>query len=125
MTKKILIVEDDPLLLKMYHDKFAKEGFGVEDALNGEEGLEAAIGEHPDLILLDINMPKMDGLTMMGKLREDKWGHSVPIILITNLDANDERMKAVTRDEPAFYLLKKDYTLEDLLSKVREVLARD
>lgn len=119
--KKVLIVEDDTLVLKAYHDKFVEEGFEVHDALDGEQGLAVALNMHPDAIFLDLNMPRMDGMTVMKKLREDVWGRKVPIVIITNLELNDDRLKGVVRDEPAFYLLKKNYTLEDLVSKVKEV----
>ncbi len=119
--KKVLIVEDDTLILKAYHDKFVEEGFEVHDAMDGERGLTMALAMHPDAILLDLNMPRMDGMTVMKKLREDAWGKKVPIVIITNLELNDDRLKGVVRDEPAFYLLKKNYTLEDLVSKVREI----
>ena len=119
---KILVIEDDAGLIKMYHEKLTEEGFEVYDEGDGEGGLARALKEHPDLILLDINLPKMDGITVMKKLREDAWGRSVPIVIVSNLNANDERMRAVVKNEPAYYLLKPDYTLEDVLSKIKEVL---
>ena len=85
----ILIVEDELPLLKVYADRFSDEGFLVLKANNGQEGLDLAIKEKPDLILLDILMPVMDGLTMMQKLRENTtWGKTVPIMLLTNLSAD-------------------------------------
>ncbi len=73
-TKKILVVEDDVPELNALRDKFTREGFSILTAKNGEEGLAIALREHPDLILLDIIMPVMDGITMLVKLREDSWG---------------------------------------------------
>ena len=67
-TKKILIVEDDNALAGILYDKFSQEAFGILEAKNGEEGLELALAKHPDLILLDIMMPKMDGMTMLKKI---------------------------------------------------------
>ncbi len=69
-SKKMLLVEDDSILLEMYQKKFENEGFIVYLAHNGEEGLKSALDTHPDLILLDLKMPKMDGLTMMDFLRK-------------------------------------------------------
>lgn len=128
-NKKILVieeVEDEASLRNVLRDKFTLEGFSVFEARDGEEGLEIALREHPDLILLDILLPKMDGLTMMQKLREaNDWGKKVPIILLTNLSANDERInKAITENEPAYYLVKSDYTMNDLVGKIRERLSR-
>ena len=124
--KTILIVEDEPALLKVYADGLTEEGFRIVRARNGQEGMEVALREKPALILLDILMPVMDGLTMMKKLREDHlWGKIVPIILLTNLSASEEEiMKAITKYEPAYYLVKSDYTLQGVLEKIQERLAR-
>ncbi len=128
-NKKMLVieeVEDEKSLRDVLHDKFSLEGFNVLEAKDGEEGLATALREHPDIILLDIVLPKMDGLTMMKKLREaNEWGKNVPIILLTNLEANDDKiMKAITDNTPAYYLVKANYTIEDLVEKIKERLAR-
>ena len=124
--KTILIVEDEPALLKVYSDGLTEEGFHIVRARNGQEGMEVALREKPALILLDILMPVMDGLTMMKKLREDHlWGKEVPIILLTNLSSSEEEiMKAITKYEPAYYLVKSDYTLQGVVEKIQERLAR-
>ena len=67
-------------------------------------------------------MPKMDGMTMMHKLREDEWGNKASIIILTNLYANDERLSKVVADQPSYYLIKADTSLEKVLEKVRSVL---
>ena len=124
--KTILIVEDEPAYQHTLTEKLGHEGFIVLSAKNGEEGLAFALEKHPDLILLDIVMPKIDGLTMMKKLREaDEWGKNVPIIILTNLSADDDKiMTAITNNEPAYYLVKADYTIEGLVEKIRERLSR-
>ncbi len=124
--KTILIVEDEAPQRKTLAEQFSDEGFLVLKAQNGQEGLEIALREQPDIILLDIVMPIMDGITVMKKLREkNTWGKNVPIILLTNLNSDDEtRMKAITRDEPAYYLEKSKWTLSDVVEKVKERLAR-
>ena len=113
-------------MLNALKDKLTREGFATLEAKNGEEGLNVALREHPDLILLDIVMPRMDGITMMKKLRQtDEWGKNVPVILLTNLSADDEKiMRAVTENEPAYYLVKSDHTISDVVEKVRERLSR-
>jgi len=123
-SKKVLIVEDEEDLREAMVDKLTREGFQVNEARNGEEGLEVALKEHPDLILLDIVMPKMDGMTMMKKLREtNTWGEKVPIILLTNLSASDDKIiKAIVENEPSYYLVKSDWKIEDIVNKVREQL---
>ncbi len=119
----VLIVEDEQDMLQALVDKFAREGFDVLEAKDGEEGLGLALKEHPDLILLDIIMPKMDGMTMMKKLREDAWGKSVPIILLTNLSATEEEIiKGIVENTPAYYLVKSEWKIEDVVQKVKERL---
>jgi len=119
-------IEDDASLRHVLRDKFILEGFGVLEARDGEEGLSTALREHPDLILLDIVMPKMDGITMMKKLRQtDEWGKQVPIILLTNLSVDADGVNQAVADyEPAYYVVKSDWSLEDLVEKIRERLPR-
>jgi len=123
--KTILIIEDELSQLKALVDKFQREGFVSLQARDGKKGLEIALQKQPDIILLDIVMPKMDGLTMMKKLRqENTWGRNVPIILLTNLTADDEKInKSVAEDEPAYYLVKSNWTIDDVVKKVKERLA--
>jgi len=125
-SKKVLIVEDEEDLREAMVDKLTREGFQVNEAKNGEEGLEVASKEHPDLILLDIVMPKMDGMTMMKKLREtNTWGKEVPIILLTNLSADEEKIiQSIVENEPSYYLVKSDWKIGDVVQKVRETLER-
>lgn len=121
---KILIVEDEDVICKAYADELRDEGFAILVAKNGQVGLELALREKPDLILLDILMPVMDGLTMMDTLRsKDLYGKNVPIILLTNLSASEEKiMKAVAKNEPAYYLVKSDWNLSQVIEKIRERL---
>lgn len=122
-NKKILIVEDELSLRNALRDKLSREDFAVLEARNGEEGLAVALREHPDLILLDIIMPVMDGMTMMKKLRQEKeWGKNVPIILLTNLGSDDKTLKDVTEDKPSYYLVKSNWTLRDVVEKIKELL---
>src|SRR3989344_5488345 len=126
--KKILVieeVEDDSLLRNALSAKLVLEGFGVLAASNGEEGLATALQEHPDLILVDIVLPGMDGITMMKKLRDSgEWGKNVPIILLTNLSADDQRInQAIVDNEPAYYMMKSNSKISDLISKIKERLS--
>ncbi len=122
MAKTILIAEDEAPMLMALSKKFSKEGFKVMETKNGEEALAMALKKKPDLILLDLIMPKMDGMTAMSKLRQDEWGRKVPIIILTNLNMDDKIMKGVAKDEPAYYLMKAEVKLEDIVAKVRDVL---
>ncbi len=119
--KTILIVEDERPLREALHDKFTQDGFSTLEAKNGEEGLEVALREHPDLILLDIVMPKMDGMTMLKKLREDKWGKDAKVTILTNLSDVDKISEAIAHSSHE-YILKSDWKIEDIVAKVRELL---
>jgi DNA-binding response OmpR family regulator len=123
---KILIVDDEAVINKVYTDGMRDEGFSVLSAMNGKDGFDIALKEKPDLILLDILMPVMDGLSMMQKLRDaNSYGKSVPIILLTNLSAGEDKiMSAITKNEPAYYLVKSDWNLSDVIDKVRERLKK-
>jgi DNA-binding response OmpR family regulator len=119
--KKILIVEDEKSLRKALHDKMSYEGFGVLESSDGEAGLSTALATHPDLILLDIIMPKMDGLTMLKKLREDAWGTTVPVIMLTNL-SDGAKIAESQKSNVLDYLVKTDWSLEYVVDKVKENL---
>lgn len=124
MTKignKILIVEDDLDLLGVLSKKFTSEKFVVSQAPDGKVGLEEALRNHPDIILLDILMPVMDGMTMLRELRKDSWGKNVSIILLTNL--SDEKKVAEAMQHGVYdYLVKSDWNLDDIVKKVKEKL---
>ena len=86
--KTILVVEDEKSLRDAVVDILRLKNLIPLEARNGKEGVEVAIGKHPDLILLDLIMPEMDGMTALKKIREDVWGEKVPVIILTNLSAN-------------------------------------
>ncbi len=100
--KKILIIEDELAYVSLLRDTLAKT-YQVIVAKNGKEGLEYAIKEHPNLMLLDIKMPVMDGMTMLGKLRKDAWGKTAKVILLTNLEPSDSVLGQVVKDLPTYY----------------------
>ncbi len=121
--KIILVVEDETALRNALGDKLKHGGFSVLEAKNGKEGLEAALREHPDLILLDIVMPVMDGMAMFKKLREDVWGKNAKVIMLTNL--NDAENVAEAMEQGSFnYFVKSDWKIEDVVAKVREKLEK-
>lgn len=119
--KKILIVEDENLLLNDLKAKFASEGFDVITATDGQEGLALALQNHPDLILLDIVMPIMDGMSMLYQLRKDDWGKNVEVILLTNLNEG-EKIAQSYNEGVHDYLVKADWSLEDVVGKVKAKL---
>lgn len=119
--KTVLIIEDDQIILEMYRDKFQVSHYGVITALNGEDGLAAALRHHPDLILLDLAMPKMDGMTVMKKLREDPWGNLVPVIILTNLNLDGRMLEEIIKNKPTYSLMKANTTPDDVLEKAMEI----
>jgi len=120
--KKILVVEDEAALRETLAKKLSSEGFNVLRAADGEHGLALAFDEHPDLILLDILMPKVDGVAVAKKLRADDWGKDVPIIIMTNLSGMNkvEEVKEIGITE---YLVKSNVDLATVVQKVQKYLA--
>src|SRR3989338_3015089 len=102
---RVLVVEDDELLARMLKTKLSGSGLIVDLAQNGEIGLQMAIKENPDAIILDLLMPKMDGITFLKTLRKDRWGEKAPVIIFTNLSANStDLVKGVIEGAPVYYL---------------------
>jgi DNA-binding response OmpR family regulator len=122
LNKKILIVEDETALNMSMADTFTAEGFEVFKAADGEEGLKLAIEIKPDIILLDLLMPKMDGRMMLKKLRESPAGKNLPVIILTVLPADDPIIQWITKYEPTHYFIKSDWRIEQLVEKVKEKL---
>ncbi len=120
-AKQILIVEDDSSIVGALLAKLEMEGFLTISAKNGEEGLELALNNHPDLILLDIIMPKMNGITMLQNLRADQWGKDVPVVILSNLSEADKNIDVVDANIQA-YLIKSDWTLKDVVDKIKVIL---
>ncbi len=118
---KILIVEDEKLLSDSLVSRLVKEDFEVITASDGKEGLSKTKSEKPDLILLDLIMPIMDGATMLKLLRQDEATKDTPVIALTNL-ADENKMEEVMQSGGTDYLIKSDYSLEDLVKKIKERL---
>lgn len=121
---KILLIEDEKSLLTVLADKFRRENFVVFEARDGEEGLKSAFGHKPDIIVLDIIMPSMDGLTMLKKLREDKWGDLVPVVILSNLSEPEQDNKVADRGAIE-YFVKSNWGLDDVVKKVKQTLQKN
>lgn len=122
LAKRVLLIEDEIVLLNLLSEKFKDSGFEVNSAQSAEAGIKSALQNHPDLILLDIILPKMDGLTMLKKLRQDKWGKGVPVIILSNLSDQkkvSEAMKIGVYD----FLVKSNVKLSEVVEEAREVLS--
>jgi CheY-like chemotaxis protein len=122
MAKTILIVEDDPLMSRMYQKIFTFEKYDVAMAGDGEQGLDKARQIKPTLILLDIMMPKMNGLQVLDKLKADPELKGIPVIMLTNLagekDAENALMKGAVK-----YIVKSEYEPKKVVEMVQEIIA--
>lgn len=121
MTKKILIAEDDTLLAKTLSTSLKEEGYEVFTGNDGLEGFTLAKEHKPDLILCDINMPKMDGISMLKKIRSKDWGKDLKIIMLTNLSDENKVLEAL-KNSVFTYLVKSDWELEKVVEKIKEQL---
>ncbi len=119
--KKILIVEDDSKMTKILVEALRKENFETLEATDGKEGLEIALKAKPDLILLDIIMPVMDGLEMLHKLKAKDEGKDITVIVLTNSNDLNKMAEAIEKGISS-YIVKSDFTLNDLIRKVKEIL---
>lgn len=120
---QILIVEDDQTLCEMYATKFSMEGFDVTKAHDGQEGLAQAQALKPDVVLLDIIMPKLDGFSVLTELRKDPRLQDAVVVMLTNLGQDDDIKKGeqLGADD---YFVKSNHTPADIVSKVQAHLKR-
>ena len=121
--QKILIVEDEPEVLRVLSNMLRQEKFEVIEAKNGAEGLEMALAVKPDLILLDLLMPVMDGITMLKELKIDKAVKNIPVIVLTNYSDTEKIAKALENGAYG-YLIKVDLKNNDLVKNVRSALSK-
>ncbi len=119
--KKILLVEDDAFVRDIYHTKLKMEGFDVVLAENGLEAIKRVREQKPDLILLDIVMPYMDGTEVLKELKgNDEWS-KISVILLTNL-SDKEKVEETLLSGANDYLIKSHFTPSEVIEKVRKVL---
>jgi CheY-like chemotaxis protein len=119
---KILVVEDDPLISRMYKKIFSFENLEVEMAIDGEEGLEKARTSLPTLILLDIMMPKMNGLQVLDKLKADPATKNIPVVMLTNLAGTHDAEAALSKGAVK-YIIKSENEPKQVVDMVKEILA--
>lgn len=123
---KILVADDERALREALKDKLISEGFGVSIAKDGAEGLKKALSEHPDLILLDIMMPKMDGIQVMQELKKDKWGKTAKVIMLTNVSdpikVAEATEKSIDNMTIYDYMVKSDWKLEEVVARIKSKL---
>ena len=117
-AKTVLIIDDEIFLADIMRDKLMSEGFTVLEERDGEAGLGRALADRPDIILLDLVMPGMDGITMLKKLRQDEWGKSVPVVILSNLN-NTQSVGDSLASGANGYLVKVNTSLDDLARVVK------
>jgi len=121
-TLNILIVEDDVFLADLYKTKFALEGFKVNVAYDGEKGLEMAVKNLPDIILLDLVLPKMSGFDVLKEVKGNAKSKSIPVILLTNLSqkADVEKGLKLGADD---YLIKAHFMPSEVVDKIKKLVS--
>jgi DNA-binding response OmpR family regulator len=121
-AKKIVVVEDDKILLKALNVELLSDDFEVFSAIDGEAGLSLIAREKPDLVLLDLVMPKMDGFEVLTALKKNKDTKDIPVIILSNLTQAEDVKKGMTLGAIDYY--KKTLTdLSDLTKKIKNILA--
>lgn len=119
--KKLLVIDDESVVRKALASQFNADEVEVLTAADGAEGLEIALKEKPDLLMVDLLMPKMDGLAMLEKLRADDWGKSVNVIVLSNF-GEEEKIAAAQAYGIVDYLVKVNWNVADVVSKIKKEL---
>lgn len=118
---KIAIIEDDPTINQMYRMKFEADGFDVQVASNGRDGISVVEKFQPDMILLDLGMPEMSGDQVLKEVRSHEWGKTVPVIILTNL-GEEEAPKELRALGIHSYIVKANLTPKEVVLRVKEAL---
>ncbi len=121
MPKTILFIEDESALQKTFGEILSQEGYEIIPALDGEIGLEMAKTKKPELILLDLILPKIHGFEVLKRLKEDAETKEIPVIILTNLEGIGDVDKAIELGATT-YLVKARYTLTEVLEKIKKAL---
>ena len=121
MPKKILFIEDESALQKTFGEILSQEGYEMTSALDGEIGLRLAKDKKPDLILLDLVLPKVHGFEVLKQLKTDKETKDIPVIVLTNLEGIGDVDKALGLGATT-YLVKAQYGLEEIVEKIKKAL---
>jgi len=121
MAKKILIIEDDKFLRELIAQKLIKEGYDIVEAVDGEKGIKSVKEEKPDLILLDLILPGIDGFEVLSKIKEDPVLSQIPVIILSNLGQKDDIERGL-KIGAVDYLIKAHFTPGEIVEKVKTVL---
>lgn len=118
---KVLLIEDDPTLIEMYQLKFKESGFDFKVCNRGAEGLAASKKDKPDVILLDVILPEMDGFAILTELKKDAKTKSVPVLLLTNLGQESD-IKKGKQLGAVDYLVKANFTPAEVVDKIKKLI---
>jgi len=118
---KIAIIEDDPVISQMYRMKFEADGFDVQLAKNGVDGVALVENYTPDIILMDLQMPEMGGEEALAIIRKKDWGKDIPVIILTNL-GEEEAPKGIRELGIHSYIVKAELTPRQVVGRVKEAL---
>ncbi len=121
MAKKILIIEDDKFLRDLINQKLLKEGFDIAQAVDGEDGIKKIKEENPDLILLDLILPGIDGFEVLTQMKADPSLASIPVIILSNLGQKEDIEKGLKLGANDF-LIKAHFTPGEIIEKIKNVL---
>ncbi len=119
--KTILLIEDDPLLIDIYTTKLKKAGFGVEVSTGGEEALSKIKEEQPDLILLDIVLPRLNGWEILSKIKSEKTSKDLKVVILSNLGQKSEVEKGLGLGAIK-YLIKAHYTPSEVVKEIKKLI---
>lgn len=119
---KILIIEDDPLMQRMYQKAFGFDGYDVIVAGDGVEGLDKVRGEKPTVVLLDVMMPKLNGLETLKKIKSDPEIKSIPVVMLTNLAGSSDAEKALELGAVK-YIVKSEQEPKEVVKMVKEIIS--
>jgi CheY-like chemotaxis protein len=120
---KVLLIEDDPLIYRLYQKLFSLEGYEIELAENGQLGLEKLKTFHPDILLMDIMMPTMNGLEMLSKVKADPATQAIPVVVLTNIADMNITQMALSKGA-ALCIIKSQTEPADVIGSVKAVLAK-
>jgi len=123
MEENILIIEDDKFLRELMSRKLVSEGFKIEEAIDGEEGLRKLQEIKPDLILLDLILPGLDGFEVLQRIKDNPSTGAIPVLILSNLGQRDEIEKGLKLGA-ADFLVKAHFTPEEIVGKIKEVLSK-
>lgn len=121
MAKKILFIEDESALQKALSEVLIEEDYQTIQALDGEDGLRLAKSELPELILLDLILPKKDGFLVLEELKKDPSTQNIPVLILSNLDRAEDIERATSLGAKS-YMVKTDYKLPEVIQKIKEIL---